>query len=51
MMTQETIRKLNEMKLFGMTKGFEDQLASTSAGPLSFEERFDCWSIRSLPGG
>lgn len=39
-MTQETIRKLNEMKLFGMTKGFEDQLASTSAGPLSFEERF-----------
>ena len=39
-MTQDTIRKLNEMKLFGMTKGFEDQLASTSAGPLSFEERF-----------
>ena len=40
MMMQDTIRKLNEMKLFGMTKGFEDQLASTVAGPLSFEERF-----------
>ena len=39
-MMQDTIRKLNEMKLFGMTKGFEDQLASTVAGPLSFEERF-----------
>lgn len=40
MMIQETLRKLNEMKLFGMAKGFEDQLAGTAAGPLRFEERF-----------
>ncbi|UCV16650.1 IS21-like element helper ATPase IstB [Quatrionicoccus australiensis] len=40
MMIQDTLHKLNEMKLFGMAKGFEDQLASTLAGPLSFEERF-----------
>lgn len=40
MLTQDTLRKLNEMKLFGMAKGFENQLAGTTAGPLSFEERF-----------
>lgn len=40
MMTHDTLRKLNEMKLFGMAKGFEEQLSSTMAGPLSFEERF-----------
>lgn len=40
MMTHDTLRKLNEMKLYGMTKGFEEQLASTMTGPLSFEERF-----------
>lgn len=39
MMTNETLRKLHAMKLFGMAKGFEEQLASTIAGPLSFEER------------
>lgn len=39
-MTQETLRKLNEMKLIGMADGFKDQLASTSALHLSFEERF-----------
>ena len=40
MLTQDTMRKLNEMKLFGMARGFENQLAGTTAGPLSFEERF-----------
>lgn len=40
MMTQATLRKLNEMKLFGMVKGFEDQLASAASRSLSFEERF-----------
>lgn len=40
MMTQDTISKLNQMKLFGMVKGFESQMASASAMHLSFEERF-----------
>lgn len=40
MMTQATLRKLNEMKLFGMVQGFEDQLASAASRTLSFEERF-----------
>jgi DNA replication protein DnaC len=40
MMTQETLRKLNEMKLIGMADAFQDQLSSTSALHLSFEERF-----------
>lgn len=40
MMTQDTISKLNQMKLFGMVKGFESQMASASATHLSFEERF-----------
>lgn len=40
MMTQDTLRKLNEMKLFGMAGGFADQMASAAAVHLSFEERF-----------
>ena len=40
MMTQATLHKLNEMKLFGMASGFEDQLASASSRTLGFEERF-----------
>lgn len=40
MMIQETVRKLYELKLYGMAKSFEDQLASAGAGQLSFEERF-----------
>lgn len=40
MLTQDTIRKLNEMKLFGMARGLEDQMSSAAAGHLSFEERF-----------
>jgi DNA replication protein DnaC len=40
MMAQDTISKLNQMKLFGMVKGFESQMSSASAMHLSFEERF-----------
>lgn len=40
MLTQDTLRKLNEMKLFGMARGFESQMASAAAGHLGFEERF-----------
>ena len=39
MLTQDTLRKLNEMNLFGLARGFEEQLTSTSANHLSFEER------------
>lgn len=40
MMIQETLRKLNELKLFGMARSFEDQITSAASGQLSFEERF-----------
>lgn len=39
MMTTDTLRKLNELKLFGMAHGFDEQIASVSAAHLSFEER------------
>ena len=39
MLTHDTIRKMNEMKLFGMAKGFEDQQVNAAAAHLSFEER------------
>lgn len=39
MMTQDTLRKLNAMKLFGLAQAFESQLASAITH-LSFEERF-----------
>lgn len=40
MLTHTTINKLNAMNLVGMAHGFEEQLTSTSASQLSFEERF-----------
>lgn len=40
MMTQDTLRKLNAMKLFGLAQAFESQLVTTGALHLSFEERF-----------
>ena len=40
MMTQDTISKLNQMKLFGMASGFENQMSSANVMHLSFEERF-----------
>lgn len=40
MITNDTIRKLNEIRLLGMSKGYEDQQISNAAAHLSFEERF-----------
>lgn len=40
MLTQDTLRKLNEMKLFDIARGFEEQAASAAASHLAFEERF-----------
>jgi IstB-like ATP binding protein len=40
MLNQQTVRKLNEMKLHGMGKGFEEQLANAVTQGLAFEERF-----------
>lgn len=40
MLTQQTLGKLSEMKLNGMSRGFEEQLSSAVAQGLSFEERF-----------
>ena len=39
MMTNDTIRKLNELKLFGMVHAFSQQIESAATGHLSFEER------------
>ncbi len=35
MLTNETMRKLNELKLFGMAQGFDNQLSSASAAHLA----------------
>jgi DNA replication protein DnaC len=39
MMTNDTLRKMNELKLFGMAHAFTSQVESASAAHLSFEER------------
>ena len=39
MLTNDTMRKLNELKLFGMARGFDNQLSSAAAAHLAFEER------------
>jgi DNA replication protein DnaC len=39
MMTNDTLRKMNELKLFGMAHAFTTQVESASAAHLSFEER------------
>lgn len=39
MLTQETIEKMNAMKLFGLVAAFETQLSSSEYDELSFEER------------
>lgn len=39
MLTQETIEKMNAMKLFGMVAAFDNQLSSSEYDELSFEER------------
>lgn len=40
MLTQQTLTKLFDLKLNGMSKGFEEQLSSAAAHDLSFNERF-----------
>ena len=39
MLTQETIEKMNAMKLFGLVAAFDTQLSSSEYDELSFEER------------
>ncbi|WP_413460605.1 IS21-like element helper ATPase IstB [Herbaspirillum huttiense] len=39
MMTNETLRKLNELKLFGMAHAVDEQLSSPSVSHLAFEDR------------
>ena len=39
MMTQETVRKMNALKLHGMAHAFTSQIETPSAAHLSFEER------------
>jgi DNA replication protein DnaC len=39
MMIQDTLRKMNELKLFGMAHAFTQQMESPHATHLSFEER------------
>ena len=38
-MTQETVRKMNALKLYGMAHAFTSQLETPTASHLSFEER------------
>jgi DNA replication protein DnaC len=40
MLIEQTLSKLRALKLSGMARGFEDQLATHAALGLSFEERF-----------
>lgn len=40
MMHEETIRQLNEMKLYAMTQSFQEHLEATEQDGLTFEERF-----------
>lgn len=40
MMTEHTLTQLRALKLDGMARAFEEQLASTATSSLAFEERF-----------
>lgn len=40
MLVKQTIGKLKDLRLNGMARGFEDQLASAAAMSLGFEDRF-----------
>ena len=51
MLTQQTLEKMNGMKLSAMAEGLEQQLSSSEYAQLSFEERIgllvDCeWTAR-----
>lgn len=47
MLIENTVSKLQEMKLTAMAKAFKSQLTDTNINSLSFEDRFGCWLIRS----
>jgi len=40
MLNNPTLNKLQEMRLMGMIKAFEEQLSMTDVGQMSFEDRF-----------
>ncbi len=40
MLTNPTLAKLQEMRLIGMVKAFEEQLSMSDVGQLTFEDRF-----------
>jgi len=40
MLNNPTLNKLQEMRLLGMLKAFEEQLATADTGQMTFEERF-----------
>ena len=40
MLHEQTMSKLQAMKLSGMAEGYEEQRRQSQAGDLSFEERF-----------
>jgi len=50
MLNEQTFDKLYSMKLIGMSEGFKEQLEKPSFQDLSFEERFESWSIVSGVG-
>ena len=55
MLTQQTLEKMNVMKLSAMAEAFEQQLGSGEHATLSFEERIgllvDCeWTARDHSG-
>lgn len=40
MLTENTVNKLQEMKLSSMAKAFKEQLSDPNIAELSFEDRF-----------
>jgi DNA replication protein DnaC len=51
MLNQQTLEKINAMKLFGLAQALEQQLASKECAKLSFEERLSLlvdneWNVR-----
>ena len=48
MLTNDTMRKLNELKLFGMARGFDNQLSSAAAAHLAFEERLGLLVVQEV---
>ena len=49
MLNQQTLDKMNEMKLSAMAEAFEQQLGSGEHAKLSFRNAWGCWSTASGP--